>query len=226
MIEKLFIQQAYRKIQLEEYFKKNLLRAGFNKLEIVKTPLATKLILTVAKPGLAIGYSGKNVKRMTYTLEKKYNIKNPLLEIKTIENPQYNAQHIVNHIITFLERNYSWRTVVYRAVRDLTNANPAGFELIVKGKLMGKGGRKQKYRVGFGYMKKVGDQVSKVNVGKGDAYTKGGAIGVTLNRIPRDVVFPDKISKEDILKKITEAYANMGAEDENTVKVESESKKE
>lgn len=219
MIEKNFIQQGYRKIQMENFFKKNLSRAGFSNVEVVKTPMATKIILTVAKPGLAIGYSGKNIKRITKTLEQDYGIKNPVLEIKPIENPQYNAQHLVNNIINGLERNFSWRSVVYRAVRELMATEFEGFELLVKGKLMAKGGRKQKYRVTYGYMKKVGDQVSKVNVGTGTAYTKSGAIGITLRIIPPGVVFPDKIGKEEILAQIDALYASMDETEKEEVKV-------
>ncbi len=226
MIEKNFIQQAYKKIQLEDFFKKNLVKAGFSNVEVVKTPMATKIILTVAKPGLAIGYSGKNVKRLTQILETKYEIKNPVLEIKPIENAQYNAQNIVNTIINGLERNFSWRSVVYRAVRELTASDLEGFELLVKGKLMSKGGRKQKYRVPYGYMKKVGDQVSKVRVGSGAAYTKSGAIGVTLKLIPPGTVFPDKIGKKEILEKVNALYSDMDEQEKKEVAVlEKEQKK-
>jgi len=218
MIEKNFVQQAYKKIQLEDYFKKNLSRAGFSNVGIVKTPMATKIILTVAKPGLAIGYSGKNVKKMTQDLEENFGIKSPVLEIKPIENAQYNAQHLVNNIINGLERNFSWRSVVYKTVRELTASELEGFELLVKGKLMAKGGRKQKYRVAFGYMKKVGDQVSKVNVGTGAAYTKSGAIGITLKLIAPGTVFPDKIGKTEILAKVNELYASMDDEEKKEVK--------
>jgi small subunit ribosomal protein S3 len=217
MIEKNFVQQAYKKIQIEDFFRKNLNKAGFSSVEIVKTPMATKIILTVAKPGLAIGYSGKNVKKLTQILETKYEIKNPVLEIKPIENPEYNAQHIVNSIIGGLERNFSWRSVVYKAVKELTATNLEGFELLVKGKLMAKGGRKQKYRVPFGYMKKAGDQVSKVKVGTGAAYTKSGAIGITLKLIPPGTVFPDKISKDEILDRVNKLYATMSEDEKKEV---------
>ena len=59
MIEKIFIKQAFNKIDLEKFFAKKLSRAGFNRLEIVKTPMTTRVKIYVARPGLAIGYSGK-----------------------------------------------------------------------------------------------------------------------------------------------------------------------
>jgi ribosomal protein S3 len=90
------------------------------------------------------------------------------------------------------------RQVVYKAVRELSNMPLMGYELILKGKLMAKGGRKQKHRISEGYLKKVGNQVSLVKKATGTAYTKAGAIGITLSLISPNTIFPDKISKEDI----------------------------
>ena len=55
MIERTFIKQGIKKIEMEDYLKKELEKAGFTKLEIVKTPLVTRIVLNVTKPGLAIG---------------------------------------------------------------------------------------------------------------------------------------------------------------------------
>jgi len=198
MIEKIFLAQAYNKVELEKFFAKKLSRAGFNKLEIVKTPVATKVLIYVARPGLAIGYSGKNIKLLSTKLEKQYGLKNPHIEVKAIEHPEYDVKYKIDSIISALEKGTPWRNVVYRAARELSEMPLMGYELMLKGKLMAKGGRKQKHRVSEGYLKKVGGQIGLVRTAKGTAYTKSGAIGITLSLIPPNTVFPDKISKEDI----------------------------
>jgi len=209
MIEKYFINQAYNKVELEEFFAKKLSKAGFNKVEIVKTPVATKVVIYVARPGLAIGYSGKNIKFLNNKMESKFKLKNPHIEVKGIEMPEYDVKYRVDSIINGLEKGTNWRLVAYRGIKDLYTLPLMGFELLIKGKLMAKGGRKQKYRVASGYMKKVGAQLHLVKEGKGTAYTKAGAIGITLRLIPPNTIFPDKISKDDIYNAANKLYKEM-----------------
>ena len=62
MIEKAFIKQGIKNVQLEDYMRKHLKSAGFTRLEIVKTPLVTRIVVNVTNPGLAIGKGGQNVR--------------------------------------------------------------------------------------------------------------------------------------------------------------------
>ncbi|MFA4855801.1 MAG: 30S ribosomal protein S3 [archaeon] len=204
MIERTFIEQGMKKIQLEQYMKKQLDRAGFTGLHIVKTPLVTRIVLTVARPGLAIGKGGQNIRNITEEIATKFGIENPQIEIQDIKNPALDAKATVDKMVELLERGYSWKSVVFRTIQDITAAGAQGVELTLKGKLSGKGGRKRKHRVVQGYMKKVGDQVKLVDTAKASAYPKAGAIGITLSIIGPDVVFPDKI---DIGKLIDEKQA-------------------
>ncbi len=197
---------------MEKFFADKLSRAGFNSLEIVKTPVATKVVVKVAKPGLAIGYSGKNIKYLSEKLEKDFGFKNPHIEVKSIDHPEYDVNYKISSIIANLEKGSPWRQVFTKAVAELSTLPLMGFELMFKGTLMAKGGRKQKYRFPFGYMKKGGDQKKFVIEGKGDAHTKAGAIGVTLRIIPPNVVFPDKISKDDIKNAVNRVYRGIGTE--------------
>ncbi|MEM0359792.1 MAG: 30S ribosomal protein S3 [Candidatus Diapherotrites archaeon] len=200
MIERYFIEQGMKKIKLEEYFKNELDRAGFTGMKIQKTPLATKITLRVAKPGLAIGKKGKTIRTITEEIAEKFGIENPELEIQQIEKPELDAQAMVDRIITLLARGYSWRSVAYKSIEDIMQAGAQGVELIFKGKLAGKSGRKKKERLAKGYMKKAGEQSSLVDYAHGTAYPKVGAIGVKLRIIKPDVVFPDKKKIEDIIE--------------------------
>jgi len=195
MKERIFIEQGIRRMQLEEYLKEQLYRAGFTKAELIKTPMVTRVIVHVVNPGLAIGKSGQNIKALTEELEKKFNLENVQMEIKQIENPILDAQVQADRIKTYLERGFNWS---YRVVKDIMAANAQGVEIIVKGKLAGKGGRKKKQRVALGYIKKVGNQVKLQDFGKAVAYPKPGAIGI---KVRPDVIFPDKVDFAEVLKK-------------------------
>ncbi len=201
MIERIFIEQGIKRIELEAYLKKELDKAGFTKAEIAKTPLVTRIVVNVTRPGLAIGKSGANIKNLTEVLAKRFGIENPQLEIKEIVKPELDAQAVADKIKSLIERGFSWRSIVYRSLREIMDAQAQGAEIIVSGKITGKGGRKKKARIAEGYMKKVGDQVKLVDYAKAAAYPKVGAIGIKVRIVHPDTVFPDKINLSEILRK-------------------------
>lgn len=198
MIEKYFVKTAFKKLELEKFLEKHFSRAGFNSLSVVRNPMSTRLIVSVAKPGIAIGYSGKNIKTIGQTIEEKFGIKNPHIEIRSVEDPEYNVKFIAQNMVNDLERGINWKQVAYKEVKNLSDMPIMGFELIFKGKMLAKGGRKQKYRFVSGYLKTVGDQVKLVKAIKATANTRSGTIGIILRLVPPTTIFPDKIGKEDI----------------------------
>lgn len=202
MIEKYFVKQAFRKLELEKFLEKHFSRAGFNSLSVVRNPMSTRLIVSVAKPGIAIGYSGKNIKTIGQTIEDKFGIKNPHIEIRSVDDPEYNVKFIAQNMVHDLERGINWKQVAYKEVKNLSDMPIMGFELIFKGKMLSKGGRKQKYRFVSGYLKTVGDQVKLVRAIKATANTRSGTIGIILRLVPPTTIFPDKIGKEDIERAI------------------------
>ncbi len=200
MIERKFIQQNLRKMELEEYLGKKLDRAGFTHADIVKTPMVTRIILHVSKPGLAIGKGGQTIKQLTEVIGRDYKIDNPQIEIQEVKNANLNAKILVEKMAAMIEREFSWRSVVFKAVSEIVNSGAQGVELVVKGKLSGKGGRKRKMRIAFGYMKKIGEQSRLVDFAKAPAYPKAGAIGLRLRIIHPGVVFPDKIDVTKVIQ--------------------------
>lgn len=204
MIERTFIQKNFNKMEMEDYLSEKLDRAGFDKVEIIKTPLVTRIVLFVARPGLAIGKSGSTIKTLTEVIAQKYKIENPQIEIQEVKDQRLNAKLQAEKMAAQIERGFSWRSIAYRLIKDAMDAGAQGIELVVKGKLSGKGGRKRKQRIAFGYMKKLGYQARMVDFAKVAAYPKAGAIGIRLRIIHPDVVFPDKIDAEKVIKAMKE----------------------
>ena len=199
MIERIFIQKGFNKLELEEYLSKKLDKAGFSHLEIIKTPLVTRIVLCVAKPGLAIGKGGSTIKQLTEVIGKKYKIDNPQIEIQEIKNPNLNSKILAERMAAMIQKEFSWRSIAYRLVKDVIDAGAQGVELVIKGKLSGKGGRKKKVRIAYGYMKKLGAQTKWVDYAKAAAYPKAGAIGIRLRIIHPEVIFPDKVDIKKIV---------------------------
>ena len=208
MIERTFIQKNFNKMELEDYLTKKLDRAGFSHLEIIKTPLVTRIVLNVAKPGFAIGKGGSTIKTLTEVIAQKYKIDNPQIEIQEIKNPSLNAKIQAERMAGMIQREFSWRSIAYKLVKDVIDSGAQGVELVVKGKLSGKGGRKKKVRIAYGYMKKIGNQTKWVDYAKAAAYPKSGAIGIKLMIIHPEVIFPDKVD----IKKVVAAIKTIESE--------------
>lgn len=224
MIERFFVEQGIKKVELEDFLRKELERAGFTKAEIVKTPLVTRIVINVVKPGLAIGRSGSAIKTLTETIEKRFGLENTQIEIREIKQPDLDATAVVNKMKSLIERGFSWRSVVYRTLKDIIDAKAEGVEIVVGGKLSGKGGRKRSQRVIHGYMKKVGDQAKLVDSAKGAANTKAGTIGLRIRIVRPGTIFPDKINLKEYLagreaasaKPVVETKKEIAVEDEKT----------
>ncbi len=226
MIEKIFVKQGLNKVELDKYLARELDNAGFTKSEIMKTPLVTRIVVSVTRPGLAIGKSGSNIAQLTETIAKKFGIDNPQLEIKEIEKPELDAQAVANKIRALIERGFSWRSVVFKTLNDIQASGAPGVEIIIKGKLAGKSGRKRKQRIAFGYMKKVGEQAKLVDYGCASAYPKVGAIGIKVRIVKPETIFPDKERITDYIKKNEEDSQKSVSVDENVGKESAVSEEE
>lgn len=144
MIERSFIQEGVKHVELDMYLSKELAGAGFAGVEIQKTPLVTRVILSVTKAGMVIGKKGQNIKKLTRDIEEKFKIDNPQLEIRQIERPELDARAMVAKMVSLLNRGFSWRSISYRIVRDIISAGAMGVEIRLAGKLGGKGARKMR----------------------------------------------------------------------------------
>ncbi len=207
VIERTFIEQGMKHLALEEYLKEELYKAGFTGATMVKTPLVTRIIVSVTRPSLAIGKSGQNIRNITETIERKFKVENPQIEIKLVEVPELCAMAMANRLKSSFERGYAWRGVVYKTVRSIMEAGAQGVEIRISGKLAGKGGRKKRHRFVEGYMKKVGEQARLVDYAKATAYPKSGAIGIKVRIVGPGTIFPDKVGVEVAAKLKEEVVA-------------------
>lgn len=54
-IEKRFVADGVRSARVENFLTKELKRAGYGGMEIVRTPLGTQITIYAEKPGIVIG---------------------------------------------------------------------------------------------------------------------------------------------------------------------------
>ncbi len=198
---KYFIQEGKIRSEIESFLRNELDSAGYSGINIQKTLLSTRVTLYVEKPPLVIGKKGKRIDRLTYILKEKYHVENPSIDVQKVENPTLDPNIVTRRIVSALERGMNRRRVVYKAIRAIMGAGAQGVEVILSGKIIGKGGRARVEKYQEGYMKKAGDSTKLVKVGSKQAYLKAGVIGVTAKIVPPDIQFPDRFIVKPVEEK-------------------------
>lgn len=194
-IERLFIGEGVKEMEVKKYLNKELKRAGLAGITIQRTPLVTRIVLYCDRPALVIGRKGKNVKEITRSIEQDYKIEKPELEIKKVDSPNLEPNIVAYRISSALERNMNPRKVGYKALQAIMRDGAKGAEIVMSGKLIGKGGRARTLKMRAGYMKKCGrPSIDQVLHGHMIATCKPGVIGVEVNIVPPNVHFPDEIT--------------------------------
>ncbi len=200
--ERKFVAENIRRVLLKEYLMKEVSRAGFGGLDVQRTPMGTRVILTTERPGLVIGRRGQTIKNLTAVIEDRFGFENPQIEVQEVENASLNAQIMAEKLAFSLERGWHFRRAGHSTVRRIMGAGARGCHIIVAGKLTGQRHRTEKFKEG--YIKFCGEpKANFIDHGYAVAKLKMGVIGVTVEIMAKDAKLPADIT---VLNK-TEAAA-------------------
>ncbi|MCI4435456.1 MAG: 30S ribosomal protein S3 [Ignisphaera sp.] len=155
-IKKLFIEQGIKKAAVDEYLASKFWRAGYAGVDLIRTPLGTRVIIYALRPGIIIGRKGQNLRVLQTVLEKIFGIENPQITVVTVENPDLNARVVAENIALALERGVHFRRAAFIALRRVMAAGAVGCEIIISGKLVAERARYEKLKAGKVY--KSGEQ--------------------------------------------------------------------
>jgi small subunit ribosomal protein S3 len=191
--EKKFIKKALTEYAVKEYLEKELDRAGVSKIELQKTPIATRIAIHVRRPGVVVGKRGKTIQQVNEVLQQRYGIENPQLEVIEVGNPSLDAKLVAERVAHQIEIRGNAKRVARFALQEAMEAGAIGAEIRIAGKIVGKGGKAKVVKARAGYLKKSGEPVKLVQKGRYVAYPKAGAIGVTVKIVPPGTVFPDQV---------------------------------
>ena len=194
MIERKFVAQKFKEFQIQEYITQNLENVGHSHTKMVKTPLGEKIIIYASRPGLIVGRKGQNIKQLTKTLKKRFDMENPQIEISEVENPNLDARIVAEKIVDALEKfgSEKFKAIGHKIMTEVMRAGALGIEIVVSGKVPS--ARAKSWRFYSGYLKKCGD-IAIMGVRKADAQAqlKTGVIGVKVKIMPPDIKLPDDI---------------------------------
>ena len=191
--ERKFVAENVRRVLLKEYLMKEVSRAGFGGLDVQRTPMGTRVILSTERPGLVIGRKGQTIKNLTTAIEEQFGFENPQIEVQEVENPNLNAQIMAEKLAFSLERGWHFRRAGHSSVRRIMDYGAKGCYIIIAGKLTGQRHRTEKFK--DGNIKFCGEpKANFMDHGYAVAKLKMGVIGVTVQIMSKDAKLPADIS--------------------------------
>ena len=213
-LERKFIEDNIRKFEVKEFLQRELERAGCGEIDIQRTPLGTRVIVHVQRPGLVIGRKGQAIRKLTTILKTRFGLDNPQVEVNELEVPELNPNVMARSIASALERGIHFRRAAYTALRRIMEAGARGAEITISGKLTGERAKTVKFV--DGYLKHCGEPAMLyVKEGYAIAAPKPGVIGVKVKIMPPGTRLPDDI----IFKEEPEAQPEAGEEREEIAQV-------
>ncbi len=191
--ERKFVAENVRRVLLKEYLKKEVSRAGFGGLDVQRTPMGTRVVLTTERPGLVIGRRGQTIKNLTQVIEERFGFENPQIEVQEVANASLNAQIMAEKLAFSLERGWHFRRAGHSTVRRIMDSGARGCHIIIAGKLTGQRHRTEKFKEG--YIKFCGEpKLLFIDHGYAVAKLKMGVIGVTVEIMRPDAKLPADIT--------------------------------
>jgi small subunit ribosomal protein S3 len=188
MIERQFIQQKLKELQVQEYISESLRKVGHSTTKIQKSPLGDKVVISASRPGLIIGRQGANIKLLTKTMKNKFKLENPQIEINEIKAPRLDASIVAEDIANSLESfgSQRFKGIGHKVMTEVMAAGAAGVEILISGKVPSS--RAKTWRFYVGYLKKCGDiAVNFVNTSYSAAQLKTGTVGIIVKIMPSNI---------------------------------------
>jgi small subunit ribosomal protein S3 len=212
-LAKHFIEQGIKMMQINEYLRSELVRAGFAGVDIQKTPLGVRITLKTSRPGLVIGKGGKRIQEITDVLQEKFGLEMPQIEVEEVPNPDLDAQIMAERLAYSLDRGRHYRRAGYYILRKVMDAGARGCEVVISGKVTSQRARTSIFRAGT--MSKSG-QPAQVGVDKGVAQCiqKSGVLGIIVKIMSPDTKMGDTVVVHE--EDLAQAQARMKAKKEKT----------
>lgn len=194
MIERKFVAQNIKELEIKEYLFSELGKVGLSSVTLQRTPLGEKIVVAASRPGLVVGKGGSNIARLTRELKEKFKLDNPQIEIEEVPDIRGNAAITAEVIANSLERYgpVRFKGVGHKALSTVMSSGAHGVEILISGKIPSS--RAKTWRFYQGYLKKCGDiSISGVDKALQVAKLKSGVVGIQVNVMPGTTVLPDQI---------------------------------
>ncbi|MEM3087124.1 MAG: 30S ribosomal protein S3 [Halobacteria archaeon] len=186
VVERKFIEEAVREVGIHEYFASRLSKAGYDGMQVSRTPLGTRVTIRAERPGMIIGKGGKIIKNLTEDLKTHFKFENPQIDVQEIPKPELSARIMANRLAHAMERGWHFRRAGFMVQQQIMDAGALGCEIVITGKLTGPRARRVKYV--RGYVPHSGQPSEVVLRGIAAARRKEGALGIKVRILPPGIL--------------------------------------
>lgn len=191
--ERKFIRENTKRALIKNFLVKEIEGAGFGGMTIQRTPIGTRVNILVERPGMVIGKGGSKIKQLTSTIQTKFDVENPQIEIQEAgAHAALNAQIMAEKLAEALQRGWHFRRAGHSTVRRIMSAGAKGCQIVIAGKLTGARHRTEKFTEG--HVKYCGEVAKEVmDNGFASAKLKAGVLGVKVRIMKPDAKLPDEV---------------------------------
>ncbi len=186
VVERKFIEDSLREVSIHDYFASRLSKAGYDGMQISRTPLGTRVTIHAERPGMIIGKGGKVIKNLTEDLKTYFRFENPQIDVQEIPKPELSARVMANRLAHAMERGWHFRRAGFMILQQVMDAGALGCEVTITGKLTGPRSRRVKYV--RGYVSHSGQPSEAVRKGIATARRKEGALGIKVRILPPGIL--------------------------------------
>ncbi len=194
MIEKKFIKKNVENLMIESYIKKKWKDAGISKVEVFRTPLGYKITIWALRTGILSGREGETLTQIAEDLKKKFNIENPVIEVKRVENPFLDPNIVAFLAVKYFEKygRLRFKAIGYNLLRRVMEAGARGAEIYISGPIPGDLHHTWPFRAG--YLPKSGEShKTLIKSAIEQVRTPRSAIGIKVFILPPDAKMPDEV---------------------------------
>ena len=177
------IKDNYNMMLLNDFLREKIKDAGFDSVEISKTPTGTKIVLYVTRPGIVIGRKGSGIKDLTEKIQTDFGYKNPQISVEEILKPELSPSVMCNRMSAHIERGPAFRRATMWTMNQIMEAGAIGVQITISGKLRGDRSAFEKHTQGI--LPRAGNYAKNI-VSEDIVHTKTpmGLIGIKI-RIAR-----------------------------------------
>ena len=191
--ERKFIRENTKRSLIKKFLVKEIEGAGFGGMNIQRTPIGTRVNILVERPGMVIGKGGSKIKQLTASIQEKFDVENPQIEIQEAgASAALNAQIMAEKLAEALQRGWHFRRAGHSTVRRIMNSGAKGCQIVIAGKLTGARHRTEKFTEG--HVKYCGEVALEVmDNGFASAKLKAGVLGVKVRIMKPDAKLPGEV---------------------------------
>ena len=190
-IERKFINKSISDYKVRAFIRKEMDRAGVSQVILQKTPMATRIIIYVRRPGVVVGKKGSSIKDLCEKLTTRFGVDNPQLDVIEVEKPSLDATLMAEKVGRQIEIRGNIKQIMRMALKEIMEAGAVGAEVRLAGKVVGKGGKAKAMKISAGHLKKSGEPVFLIPQGRYTCFLKAGTIGVQVKIAAPNVKYPD-----------------------------------